>query len=84
VTETAGCLRTVVEWEGEPPAEPGARNRMGAPSFAPSEGWGTKKSLGDHAVYPSLTLAARVWGIRANSIMVGGAHPTHGCPILRP
>jgi hypothetical protein len=27
VTETAGCLRTEVVWEGEAPAEPGACNR---------------------------------------------------------
>ena len=27
MTETAGCLRIVVVWEGEAPAEPGDRNR---------------------------------------------------------
>jgi hypothetical protein len=73
VTETAGCLRTVVVWEGEAPAEPGAWVPHPSPL---AKGGGRKKTLGDHAVYPFLTLAARVWGIRANSVMVGSAHPT--------
>jgi hypothetical protein len=73
VTETAGCLRTVVVWEGEAPAEPSAWVPHPSPL---AKGGGRKKSLGDHALYPFLTLAARVWGIRANSVMVGSAHPT--------
>ena len=34
MTETAGCLHTVVVWEGEAPAEPGRRSH-GCPILRP-------------------------------------------------
>ena len=52
VTPTAGCLGTVVEWEGEAPAEPGVRNRHlydspgGSPSIGPRPTYHAIRQIG--------------------------------------